>query len=128
MNPAERLIEACFAADPGVRYVAVYSGGELRLAQRPGIQDASAGETDRFEELLVNPAILTLTRQRGEIDCGGLEYVLIRYGHFFTLVRPVPAGHVNIGLALDVDLNRVPDALLAVVASWAAAGRGDGIR
>ena len=42
----------------------------------------------RYEELLVNPTLLELTRQRGNIDCGGLEYLVIRYGNFFQLVLP----------------------------------------
>ena len=87
-----------FAASPHVRYVALYRAGELELHQRDGLADASAGETDRFEELLVNPAVLTLARQRGEIDCGGLDYVLIRYGNFFQLVHPLADGHASIAI------------------------------
>ena len=81
-----------------VRYVAVHLDGELELVQRPGIEGASAAESDRYEELLVNPTLLTLTHQRGAIDCGGLEYVLVRYGNFFQLVQPVPGGHVSVAI------------------------------
>jgi hypothetical protein len=83
---------------PSVRYVAIYRNGELKSAQRPGISAASAGESDRYEELLVNPTLITLCRQRGNIDCGGLEYVVIRYGSFFELVYPVSDGHVSVGI------------------------------
>src|SRR3712207_4251629 len=94
----ESLADHLFRASPQIRYVAVYRGGELHLAARPGLQNASAPESDRYEELLVNPTLLTLAGQRGAIDCGGLEYVLVRYGHFFQLVHPIPGGHVSVAI------------------------------
>ncbi len=103
----DTLIDRCFAVSPDVRYVAVYRDGILRSRERPGVADASAADSDRYEELLVNPTVLTLVRQRGNIDCGGVRYVLIRYGNFFTLVLPVTGGHVGIGLEPSVDLQRL---------------------
>jgi hypothetical protein len=79
-----------------IRYVAVYNHGELSLRQRPNLSLATASETDRYEELLVNPTLLTLTRQRGDIDCGGLNYVVIRYSNFFQFVAPIEGGHVSV--------------------------------
>ena len=90
--------DALFAVSPLVRYVALLRGRDLQLRERPGIAGASASETDRYEELLVNPAVLTLLRRRGEIDCGGLDHVWIRYGNFWTGLFPVEDGHVNVGL------------------------------
>ena len=124
MHPADRLIEQCFGADAGVRYVAVYRHGELRMRQREGLEGASGAESDRYEELLVNPTLLTLARQRGEIDCGGLTYLLIRYGNFFTFIHPLAGGHVNVGLEPGVDLDRVPRVLQEVIATWAARDGG----
>jgi hypothetical protein len=120
MDSADRLIARCFETGPRVRYVAVYRDGDLRMRERDGLQGASAGETDRYEELLVNPTLLTLTRQRGGIDCGGLTYLLIRYGHFFTFLHPIPQGHVNVGLEPDVDLRPAIEKLQAVIATWVA--------
>ena len=97
------LADVLFRASAGVRYVAVYRRGELRLAERPGLANASAAESDRYEELLVNPTLLTLARQRGEIDCGGLAFLLIRYGHFFQLVLPVDGGHLSVGIERTAD-------------------------
>ena len=97
-----------------MRYVAVYTRGELRMRQREGLADPSASESDRYEELLVNPTLLTLARQRGAIDCGGLAYLLIRYGNFFTLVQPIGRGHVNVGFETDADLSII-DVLRQVV-------------
>ena len=57
------LIEAVHALSPNIRYVAVY-----------------------------NPTLLTLLTQRGDIDCGGMRFVLIRYGNFFEYVAPIAVG------------------------------------
>jgi hypothetical protein len=40
----------------------------------------------------VNPAVLTLLGRRGELDCGGLDHVWIRYGNFWTGLFPTPTG------------------------------------
>lgn len=125
MDPADRLIEHCFATDASVRYVAVYLDGELRMRQRAGLAGASASESDRYEELLVNPALLTLATQRGRIDCGGLTYLLIRYGNFFTLIQPLARGHVNVGFELDAELGAVIEAVRRVVADWSTAHAPD---
>ncbi|MBI4912005.1 MAG: hypothetical protein HY823_04650 [Acidobacteria bacterium] len=87
-----------FALSPLVRYVALLRGKELRLHQRPGIAEASESETDRYEELLVNPAVLTLLQRRGDLDCGGLDHLWIRYGNFWTGLFPLANGHLNVGL------------------------------
>ena len=103
MPDPETLVSQCFELGEAVRYVAVLQAGELLMRQRTGIADASAGESDRYEELLVNPTILTLARRRGDIDCGGLAWVLIRYGNFFPLALLVRAGHATVGIENDAD-------------------------
>lgn len=108
------LVTAIFAVGPEVRYVATYIAGVLELNQRPGLTDTSGTESDRYEELLVNPTILTILSQRGDIDCGGLEYVLVRYDHFFQLVVPVANGHVSVALQPTTDLACV-DRILAII-------------
>lgn len=80
---------------------------------------ASASESDRYEELLVNPTMLTLVRQRGNIDCGGVRFVLIRYGNFFAFVVPVTGGHVAVGLEPTADLSRLLGVLERNVGEWA---------
>jgi hypothetical protein len=100
MNP---IAEALFRSSPAVRYVAVYHRGELHLAQRPDLTHASSSESDRYEEVLVNPTLLLLTGQRGAIDCGGRDYVLVRYGNFFQLVHPIEGGHVSVAIEPGVD-------------------------
>ncbi len=95
MEP-DALVGEIFAASPDVRYVAIYRANALSMFQRPGVIGADTNETDRYEELFVNPALLKLTTQRGNLDCGGLRYLLVRYGNFFQLVHPIPEGHVSV--------------------------------
>jgi len=90
------IFKQIFAVSEQIRYVALYQNGGLEMSSRPGLENASAAESDKYEELIVNPALLTLTRQRGEIDCGGLNFLLIRYGNFFQFIRPFGGGHVSV--------------------------------
>ncbi|MEO1728678.1 MAG: hypothetical protein AAFR95_16805, partial [Bacteroidota bacterium] len=99
-----------------IRYVAVYRDGHLATKQKADAPDASSSESDRYEELLVNPALLTLATQRGNIDCGGLDYVLVRYGHFFQFVLPQPWGHVSVCIAAEADPVELGARIRALVA------------
>ncbi len=108
--------DAVFAVSHAVRYVAVYRNGSLASRQRPGIAGASAGESDKYEELIVNPTLITLLRQRGEIDCGGLDYALIRYGNFFELVVPLRDGHLSVGIEPNAEAAGVAATICALPA------------
>jgi hypothetical protein len=90
------IIERIFAVAPAIRYVALYRDGKLASRQRDNVAGASASESDRYEELFVNPTLLTLARQRGNVDCGGAEFVLVGYGNFLQLVIDLPDGHVSV--------------------------------
>ena len=92
------MFDAIFVVSPAIRYVAVGRGQDVQLRERPGLADASSSESDRYEELLVNPTLITLARQRGEIDCGGLDYLIVAYGHFFQIVLPIDGGHVSVAV------------------------------
>jgi len=102
-SPFDDIANGLFALTPDVRYVALRRRDELWLRQRPGLVDASAADSDRYEELLVNPTLLTLASARGDIDCGGLEYVVLRYGHFFQIVHPIAGGHVSVAVERSGD-------------------------
>ncbi|CAM3209795.1 hypothetical protein [Rhodothermus bifroesti] len=117
----DAIIDHCLALSPEVRYVAVYRDELLRYRERPGLAGASSGESDKYEELFVNPSVLTLVRQRGNIDCGGLRYVVIRYGNFFQCVFPVAGGHVSVALEPSVDLPRFLDMFEAKLPEWVGA-------
>jgi hypothetical protein len=99
----DELAQAIFDLGPFVRYVAFGEGQEVSTRERDGLQDTSDSTSDRFEELLVNPTLLTLARQRGELDCGGLRFVVVGYGNFNQLVLPTTAGHVSVALEKDAD-------------------------
>jgi hypothetical protein len=107
MLPAE-----FFSVSKDIRYVAIYRDGKLSSAARPDLMNASAGESDKYEELFVNPTLLTLTSQRGNLDCGGLQYVVVRYGNFFQLVIPAADGHVSICIEPHADLQQVVASVL----------------
>jgi len=82
------MINDIFALSNDVRYVAIYREGHLETKSKEGTIGASSSDSDRYEELLVNPTLITLATQRGNIDCGGLDYLIIRYGNFFQFVLP----------------------------------------
>ncbi len=97
------MIDTIFSLSKHIRYVAIYRDGKLEMKSREGTADASDAESDRYEELLVNPTLLTLATQRGDIDCGGLEYLIIRYGSFFQFVLPALWGHVSVCIEKNAD-------------------------
>jgi hypothetical protein len=98
MKEKEKLFNDAFQLSKSIRYVAAYDGDGLAMKQRSDIENVSSSESDKYEELLVNPTLIKLASQRGNIDCGGLEYLIIRYGNFFVLLFPFKNGHVNFGL------------------------------
>lgn len=85
------------------------------MRQRSNLDNASDEESDKYEELLVNPTILKLATQRGNIDCGGLDFVIIRYGHFFQLVIPLDNGHVSVAFEPDGNPLQYIDDILEIV-------------
>lgn len=117
----EQLIENCFNASPDVRYVAVYAGDNLLLRARDGLSGASSAESDKYEELLVNPTLIKLASQRGDIDCGGLRFLLIRYGHFFQCLYPTRTGHVSVALEPRADITSLPGLLARLIGESSSA-------
>jgi hypothetical protein len=107
----ENIAEFIFSVSPEVRYVALYIDGKLFSSSRPGLLDSSSSESDKYEEIIVNPTLLKLVTQRGNIDCGGAKYVLIRYGNFYEFVRPLNNGHVSVGIQSDADPIKIISAI-----------------
>ena len=97
------LIKNISAISDAIRYIAIYKNNHLTTWQRENISDASSSDSDKYEELLVNPTILTIATQRGNIDCGGLDFVVIKYGHFFQLIRTIKGGHISICIKAEAD-------------------------
>src|SRR5262245_28601456 len=105
-----------FAISPDIRYVAVADGQQVQMRSRPDLLNASSSDSDRYEELLVNPTLLTLATQRGNIDCGGLRHLILGYGVFHPLVIPPPAGPLPIPFDLGANPLDYLQAILAVMA------------
>ena len=103
-----KLSPQLFDLDPHIRYVAVNQGGNIvEMEQNPRWPSYNPPDTDRMEELVVNPVVLELTRRRGDLDLGGVRYVAIRYGFQYQLVFPYQQGHISIGVELKADITSV---------------------
>ena len=87
---------------PDIRYVAVNSNGKI-LEMEQFVPSNNPHDTDRMEELLVNPTVLELTTRRGNLDLNGVEYVIIRYGTQYQAIFNYGKGHVSVGIELDQD-------------------------
>ncbi len=111
----ESLKDKIFSISKDIRYVAIYADDKLTSSERPGIENTSSSESDKYEELIVNPTLLKLVTQRGNIDCGGARYVIIRYGSFYEFVMPLKNGHVSVGIESDSNLLRIVDAIQGLV-------------
>jgi hypothetical protein len=107
----ESLKEKIFTVSENIRYVAIYANDKLISSERSGIENTSSSESDKYEELIVNPTLLKLVTQRGNIDCGGAEYVIIRYGSFYEFVMPAKNGHISVGIELNAELMKIVAAI-----------------
>lgn len=120
-NPAaSHAVDEILDLSPDIRYAAVSRGGTLAMRQRDGLEGASASESDRYEEALVNPTLLTLARARGDIDCGGLQFLVVGYGNFRQLVLPLADGHASVCFPHCVDPT---DHVAAIRAACGEGGR-----
>jgi len=93
---AERVTHKVFALSDDIRYVAVFRNGKLESISKPDLEGGSSWDSDKYEEIIVNPTLVTLLQQRGSIDCGGVQYIMVRYGNFTQLVYPIRCGHISI--------------------------------
>jgi len=102
--PQGKLSTRLFSVEPKIRYVAVNQKGRIVEMEQSGSHPTyNPPETDRMEELIVNPTVLEITSRRGSIDMDGIRYVVIRYGTQFQLIMPYLKGHLSIGVELEDD-------------------------
>jgi len=66
---------------------------------------APVSEPERF--LHRKKSRLTKNILSTHIDCGGVEYVIIRYGSFFEFVMPIKNGHVSVGIEPHSDIMEI---------------------
>jgi hypothetical protein len=120
MSAADRshaLAPRLFAADPSVRYVAVNQRGRItEMEQRREWSTLNPSETDRLEELIVNPVILEAATRRGNLDLDGVRAVIVRYGLLDEVVLPFADGHVSIGVQQGGDPVRIAEKAAVVLA------------
>lgn len=90
------MIDKIFSISDDIRYVAIYRNNKLETKSKENITGASSSDSDRYEEIIVNPTLLKLTSQRGNIDCGGLDFLIIKYGSFFQFILPMEWGHISV--------------------------------
>jgi hypothetical protein len=89
----EALSTRLFRMEPKIRYLAVNQSGIIvEMAQSPSHPSYNSRETDRIEELIVNPVVLELAARRGNLDMEGIRYVVIRYGTQYQLLMPYREG------------------------------------
>ena len=95
----ERLSTRLFRLEPKIRYVAVNQKGMIvEMEQSPHHATLNSHETDRIEELVVNPIVLELAARRGNLDMDGIRFAIIRYGTQYQLLLPYREGHLSIGI------------------------------
>ncbi len=107
-----------FGLSPDIRYVAMNQGGRIvEMAQNPRWPSHNPSETDRLEELIVNPMILELTRRRGELDLSGVQFVVIRYGPLYQVLLPYGNGHLSVSVEPGADVIRIAEDVKTYVTS-----------
>ncbi len=94
------------------------------MHKRQDIGKPTASESDHYEELLVNPMILMLSGQRGNIDCEGLEYVIIRYGNFYQFIVPTSNGHVAVAFGLEANPVAWADSVVGLLRNYRVTPKG----
>jgi hypothetical protein len=103
-RPEGKLSERLFRLEPRIRYVALNQKGQIQeVQQSPQHPGTNSPESDRIEELIVNPIVLEIAARRGDIDMGGVRYVVIRYGTQYQLLFPYRDGHLSIGVNPEDD-------------------------
>lgn len=105
---SEKISSSLFELDPNIRYVAVNQKGQIvEMEQNPRWPSYNPSDTDRMEELVVNPVILDLAKRRGDLDLDGIRYVVIRYGLQYQLLFPFKEGHISVGVGLKANVTDV---------------------
>src|ERR1700681_1149609 len=112
----EKLRTQLFRMEPKFRYVEVTQKGKIvEMAQSSSHPSNNPNETDRMEELIVNPIVLELVARRGNLDMDGSRYVVIRYGTQYQLLIPYGEGHLSIGVELQDDPLQIASKITAAL-------------
>lgn len=119
----ESLLDEILELSPIIRYAALHlGGGEPLLRERVGTP-AGAAEGERWDELVVNPALIELASRRGAVDLDGLDYLVVHYRRATNLVLPVDGGHLSMLLEPAADPLPLVASLKAVASRHGVAMR-----
>jgi hypothetical protein len=105
-----------FAISPDIRYVAAADGQQVQMRARPDLLNASSSDSDRYEELLVNPTLLTLATPARQHR---LRWAAVPHHRLRPLPpagHPRPAGHVSVAFELGANPLDYLQAILSVMA------------
>ena len=111
MDKGLDILEHILAFSADIRYAAIYKHGDLLSKEKRTGEDHSAAESDQYEELFVNPVLLRAASQRGNLDCGGLRYIIVAYGNFYQLVKEINGGHISICVQKSANIDEFPQRL-----------------
>ena len=87
----------------------------MRWSRAPRIPSYNPPESDRIEDLVVNPVVLELAARRGNIDMDGVRYVVIRYGTQYQVLLPYQEGDLSIGVELHDDPVEIAGKVIAAL-------------
>jgi len=62
--------------------------------------------------MFVNPVAVYLIKQRGDLDLGGMRYIIIRNGKQYKVQFPLDDGHLSVGVELSADVEDTAEAIL----------------
>jgi hypothetical protein len=113
-----KLTEKISLISDSIPYVSIYQDNNLESWQRTDLTEPSSSNSDKYEELLVNPTILKIAKQKGDIDCGGLDFAIIKHGIFFRLIREIKNGHVSICIDKTENPVVLESKIKNVIESW----------
>lgn len=112
----EKSSTQLFRMEPKIRYVAVNQKGRIvEMEQSPSHPTYNPHESDRMEELIVNPIVLELAARRGNLDMDGIRYLVIRYGTQYQLLMPYGERHLSICVELQDDPVEVASKITAAL-------------
>ncbi len=114
---AEQVSEQLFSLSDHIRYAAVYYNDRLQSVSKPNRSRPDWWDSDKYEELIVNPTLITLLRQRGKMDCGGIQHIVIHYGELTQFVHPIQGGHVSIGFEPKTNHLRLLSKIMKVLST-----------
>jgi hypothetical protein len=112
---------ADFFALGSVGYVALGRGQEVLMRPHPKLRTTTSTESNFYEELIVNPTLLRLAGQRGDLDCGGLGYIAVGYNGFIEMIMRMKDGHVSLGVKADTAVGDFAGRMQSVLEKHGAA-------